>query len=567
MSTAATAPLGTVTPRVGPNPDGQWGMAVHGGAGAITDTSTLSARTEAFTGIVTRGRDLLASGATAVEVCIAVVAELEDCIYFNAGRGSVFTHTGTHEMDACIMDGTSMAAGAVANVSNTRNPIKLAAAVATGTQHVLMVGLGAEALAPKFGIQREDSRFFFSEERYAQLKVARATQSVVLDHGGALEANTNSYATVSPDVFALTSTSPDPDTSTPSDDLPVAATATATDLKWAGEEKFSTVGCVVRDAYGNLASAGSTGGLCNKQPGRVGDTPIPGAGVYANSKTCAVACTGHGETFIKHSVAYDIHARMAYKNDSLQEAMTDVILHTLPPETGGCVGVDSNAEAFALYNTQGMFSGLADSRGRFDVWHRRDLGTPAALAASVVPDVVDPFTSHGVMTVQVARALGTVSRVLVTASQDQAKALDGALLATPPIVSVFRQRDHQPSPTVAQPPQHIAFRTLLMVSPDCPTHEDSVKDTQMLHWAVCNIPSNTQSPANGTVVLAYDPPVAPETGSGFRRYVFLLCSQRGPVDPCTLQAGVRDPRKFSARAFISENDLTVVSGDFTWAKW
>jgi beta-aspartyl-peptidase (threonine type) len=178
--------------------DNRWSLAIHGGAGEISDKASIPVRYAVFKEIVEQGRAMLEDGATALDTCEFVVAQLEDCEYFNAGRGSVFTHVGTHEMDACIMDGTGMQTGAVSNVHNVRNPVKLARVVANHTQHVLLSGMGAEALATQHDIVREDNAYFHTTERYNQLLKARRDNSVVLDHGGALQQDKQSYAKMKP---------------------------------------------------------------------------------------------------------------------------------------------------------------------------------------------------------------------------------------------------------------------------------------------------------------------------------------------------------------------------------
>jgi beta-aspartyl-peptidase (threonine type) len=343
--------------------DGAWAIAAHGGAGAISDKASIPARLKEFEEAFNFGRQMLATGSTAMDAVQEVVARLEDSAYFNAGRGSVFTNSGTHEMDASIMDGSDGTAGAVAMVSNIKNPIHLARTVAKHTQHVMLCGVGASSLAPAHGVEVEDNHYFFTEERYAQLKNARAAGRIVLDHGGEMAQDERSVrvdtsGTVKTGHLRSPGTSPaipyqtinvgdawfvgksfgsieSLDLNGPlpvSEQKPAAAAAAGgggvgapQTGKWAEEHKFGTVGCVARDRYGNLAAAGSTGGLTNKHPGRIGDTPIIGAGVYANSNTCAVACTGQGETFIKHVVAHDVHARIKYQGVPLAAAMDEVL--------------------------------------------------------------------------------------------------------------------------------------------------------------------------------------------------------------------------------------------------
>jgi L-asparaginase / beta-aspartyl-peptidase len=423
----------------GPDMSGRnrWALAMHGGAGEISDKTSIPARMEAFTAIEEEGRKMLSGGASALDTVQHVVSLLEDCKYFNAGRGSVFTHTGTHEMDACIMDGTAMTTGACANVGNVRNPIKLARVIAENTQHCLLAGVGAEALGAQHGIEREDNIFFYQEERYQQLLAARKTGEVVLDHGGALRPEPGSRASMRPEEVGVVDRSNQRTkreaklATADAASAAMHAAAEAEELGFVSEEKFSTVGCVARDIYGNLAAAGSTGGLCNKQPGRVGDTPIVCAGVYANSKTCAIACTGHGETFLKNAVAYDIHARMKYAGKGMSQAMNEAIMKSLPAHTGGCVGVSADGDAYASYNTSGMFTGISDHTGRVEVYHKEDLSSEAAVHFEIVPQVVDPFTSTGVLKVLYERGTGGAKTTLRIAV-GPAVPLDPAMLGSQP---------------------------------------------------------------------------------------------------------------------------------------
>jgi L-asparaginase / beta-aspartyl-peptidase len=253
----------------------------------------------------------------------AAVVVMEDNILFNAGRGAVFTKKGMHELDAAIMDGSTLDAGAIAGVINIRNPVVLAEEVMLHSGHVFLSGEGANDFAIKRGIKSEPDEYFFSDFRYNQWLEVRDSELYQLDH---------------------------------------------TDNKPAGfmkDKKFGTVGAVACDAAGNIAAATSTGGMTNKQFGRVGDTPIIGSGTYANNKTCAISCTGHGEIFIKAVAAFDVSCLMEYKNMSLQQACEEVVMKKLVAMhgEGGLIGVDAKGNAALVFNSPGMYRGLKDSDG------------------------------------------------------------------------------------------------------------------------------------------------------------------------------------------------------------
>ncbi|HET6767776.1 MAG TPA: isoaspartyl peptidase/L-asparaginase [Chitinophagaceae bacterium] len=301
-------------------------IAVHGGAGTISKTSMTpekeAAYLKALNDAIAAGYRILEKNGVALDAVKAAVIELENNILFNAGKGSVFTNTGTHEMDASIMDGKNLDAGAVAAVKNIRNPIELAYAVMKKSGHVFLIGQGAEEFAKQNGIAFEPDEYFFSEFRYKQLLKTKKTTQTALDH------------------------SVDPD-----------------------EKKFGTVGAVACDSIGNLAAATSTGGMTNKQFGRVGDSPIVGIGTYANNKTCAISCTGHGEPFIKAVAAYDVSCLMEYKGLSLEEAMNIVVMDKLMKidGEGGMIGVDARGNAALIFNCEGMYRGVKSSEGRSEL--------------------------------------------------------------------------------------------------------------------------------------------------------------------------------------------------------
>ncbi|WP_262207259.1 isoaspartyl peptidase/L-asparaginase family protein [Serratia proteamaculans] len=296
-------------------------IAIHGGAGAIT-RAALSAEKEqeyiqALSGIVAAGQQILAQGGSALDAVTEAVRLLEECPLFNAGKGSVFTHQGTHELDACVMDGRTCDAGAVAGVSRIRNPILAARAVLENSQHVLFAGEGAEKFATAHGLEMVAQDFFFTQSRFDQLHRAQAEQGrVLLDHDGAEPI--------------------DPDS------------------------KFGTVGAVALDALGNLAAATSTGGMTNKQAGRVGDTPIIGAGCYANNATVAVSSTGTGEIFMRGVAAYDVSALMEYAGLSLQQASDRVVMEKLLAMggSGGMIAIDSQGNVALPFNSEGMYRGF-----------------------------------------------------------------------------------------------------------------------------------------------------------------------------------------------------------------
>jgi|SRR5688572_6771417 len=302
-------------------------IAVHGGAGTISKNSMTSEKEAAYVKALNEAIDagyrILEKNGDALEAVKAAVIELENNILFNAGRGSVFTDTGTHEMDASIMDGRDLGAGAVAAVKNIRNPIELAHTVMKKSEHVFLIGSGAEEFAKQNGIALEPDEYFYSEFRFLQLQKAKRSNETALDH----------------------------------------------DININEERKFGTVGAVACDANGNLAAATSTGGMTNKQWGRVGDSPIIGAGTYANNKTCAISCTGHGEPFIKAVAAYDVSCLMEYKGMSLEEAMDIVVMGKLMKieGDGGMIGVDAKGNASLIFNSEGMYRGFCSSDGKREV--------------------------------------------------------------------------------------------------------------------------------------------------------------------------------------------------------
>lgn len=312
-------------------------IAIHGGAGAIA-RDAMSAEKEreyldALTRIVQGGQAVLAEGGSALDAVTAAVRMLEDCPLFNAGHGAVFTSAGTHELDASIMDGATLRTGAIANVDCIRNPVLAARKVMEQSKHVFFVGEGATAFAREQGLEIVDPSYFSTEARREQLlRVQRDNpDAAVLDHDG---------------HAAVARSQP-----------PLARPADPLDA----DKKFGTVGAVAVDAQGNLAAATSTGGITNKQVGRVGDAPIIGAGCYANNRTCAVSTTGTGEMYIRMVAAYDVSALMEYTGATLEAAAAKVMLEKLPSieGKGGLIAVDAQGNVALPFNTEGMYRGYA----------------------------------------------------------------------------------------------------------------------------------------------------------------------------------------------------------------
>lgn len=299
--------------------DSRYVIAVHGGAGTISssDPESEAPYHQGLQAALAAGAAVLEGGGSALDAVQAAVESLEDCLLFNAGRGSVYTADARHEMDAALMEGSHLAAGAVAGVHHVRNPVALARSVMASSGHVLMVGEGAECFAQQMGLAMEPEVYFHTDERLAQL---RSTQ------GGARDA--------------------------------LAAAFPQAPLQENG--KFGTVGAVARDCHGHLAAAVSTGGLSGKRPGRVGDSAVIGAGIYANDLSCAVVATGTGEHFIRAVAAYDVHARMVYRGQTLQEAAPDVVFGELRRMggLGGLIAVDALGDVRMPFNTSGMYRGL-----------------------------------------------------------------------------------------------------------------------------------------------------------------------------------------------------------------
>lgn len=298
----------------------RFALAVHGGAGTIAREEMTAMRErdhrQALGTALLRGRAVLEHGGSAMDAVEAAVRALEDAPQFNAGRGSVFNADGQHELDASIMCGHSLKAGAVACVQNVKNPVVLARRVMEHSPHVLISGLGAFEFAHKHKVLLEDDQYFFEQFRYDQWQKTKGTDVYQLDHSS-------------------------------------------------GEHKYGTVGAVALDVHGHLAAATSTGGMTNKRWQRIGDSPLIGAGTYADDRTCAVSCTGHGESFIRAVAAHDVSALVDYRGLSLQEAVRIVVHDKLPPleGDGGLIAVDRAGNTVLDFNCTGMYRGWLTPEG------------------------------------------------------------------------------------------------------------------------------------------------------------------------------------------------------------
>jgi beta-aspartyl-peptidase (threonine type) len=306
-------------------------IAIHAGAGTISksDFSADKEREirETLEKAVRAGYEVLNSGGSSLDAVSGAITILEDSPHFNAARGAVFNAEGKNELDASIMDGSDLNAGAVAAVHNVRNPVLLARKVMTDSAHVLLMGAGAEQFGRDHDISFEDDEYFFTEYRWQQLQKAKANDS-----------SETTFLSETPD-------------------------------RW-----FSTVGAVALDSQGNLAAGTSTGGMTNKRWGRVGDSPIIGAGTYADNRSCAVSATGHGEYFIRATVARDICARVQYTGVSLAEAADQVINKELIEMggSGGIIALDPQGNIALTFNTPGMYRASVDTNGKVIVAIYRD---------------------------------------------------------------------------------------------------------------------------------------------------------------------------------------------------
>jgi len=293
----------------------KYAIVIHGGAGVMSKSAMNEEQQEAYKSKLNEalilGQKLLKEGNTATDVVVRVVEVLENSPLFNAGKGAVFTHDGINELDASIMEGKTLNAGAVAGVRDVKNPIKAAREVMENSAHVLLSGEGASEFAKEQGLEIVKNKYFFTESRYQSLKRLQKRERERTE-----------------------------------------------------KDNTGTVGCAVLDTYGNICAGTSTGGMTNKKYGRIGDSPVIGAGTYANNKTCAVSCTGHGEYYIRLGFARDISALMEYQNMSLEEACAEEIrkLSELGG-TGGVIGIDAEGNVAMEFNTSGMFRGYIKSSG------------------------------------------------------------------------------------------------------------------------------------------------------------------------------------------------------------
>lgn len=317
-------------------------LVIHGGAGTITRQSMTPEKEQAYRAVLDKaleeGYAVLEKGGTSLDAVEAAIHVMEESPLFNAGKGAVFTHEGKNELDASIMSGKDLAAGAVAGVTTIKSPISAARAVMEKSEHVMLTGRGAEQFAKEKGLEIVDPSYFYTEARWQSLLKIQKEEGTELDHSAKETPKIEKKgkkAKKRKDVgFSVDS------------------------LLFEGK-KFGTVGCVALDQYGNLAAGTSTGGMTNKRWNRVGDAPIIGAGTYANNETCAVSATGHGEYFIRSVVGHDISALMAYKGLSLAEATNEVVMKKLVKMggEGGIIAVDKNGNIAMPFNSEGMYRG------------------------------------------------------------------------------------------------------------------------------------------------------------------------------------------------------------------
>lgn len=307
----------------------KFGLVIHGGAGTIERSNLPPEREREYRAGLERalaaGYEILKRGGSSLDATEAAVRVLEDDPHFNAGKGAVFTNAGTNELDAAIMDGQTLKAGAVANLRHIQNPISLARMVMEKSLYVLMTGEGAEMFAKENGVPiLPDQKYFFTQERWNALQKLKAAGK----SGGVGEKK-----------FIISD-----------------------------QDRHGTVGAVALDQNGNLAAATSTGGTTNKKAGRVGDSPIIGGGTYANNQTCAISCTGDGEYFIRAVVAHEISALMEHRGMPLRDAAQTALDRAKQlGGTGGLIAIDKNGEIAFPFNTNGMYRGYVDPQGKFVV--------------------------------------------------------------------------------------------------------------------------------------------------------------------------------------------------------
>ena len=307
----------------------KFGLVIHGGAGTIERSKMTPKREHEYrAGIehaLAAGYDILKRGGSSLDATEAAVRALEDDPHFNAGRGAVFTNVGTNELDAAVMDGKTLKAGAVACLKHIKNPVSLARLVMEKSGHVMMDGEGAETFAKENGIEFVDLKYFYTEERWQALQKVKAAEE---NRSGAAKK-----------AFIISD-----------------------------QDRHGTVGAVALDGEGNLAVATSTGGTTNKRAGRVGDSPVIGAGTYANNATCAVSATGDGEYFIRATVGHDVSALMEYRGMPLKEAAQTVLDKVARlGGNGGLIAIDREGNMALPFNTSGMYRGYVDRNGKFVV--------------------------------------------------------------------------------------------------------------------------------------------------------------------------------------------------------
>ena len=308
----------------------EFAIIIHGGAGTILKKNMSNDKEKAYKEkleeAIKVGHSILKDGGTSQDAVLKTIQVLEESPLFNAGKGAVFTHEETNELDASFMDGKTLNAGAVAGVTNVKSPIELAIKIMTDSDHVMLSGKGASIFAKEKGLEIVDPSYFYTERRFKALQRIKEREKT--------ESNQDDKTAAFYDA----------------------------DIKNA---KFGTVGCVALDKNGNIAAGTSTGGMTNKRWGRIGDAPIIGSGTYANNKTCGVSSTGWGEYFIRSQVAYDISAQMEYQEKTLKQATTDVIQNKLTKlgGTGGVVALDKNGNMSFEFNTAGMYRASMNDKG------------------------------------------------------------------------------------------------------------------------------------------------------------------------------------------------------------
>lgn len=316
-------------------------IVIHGGAGTILKKNLTPEKEAAYHAnlkeALIAGKEALDKGEKAEIAVVECIKVMENSPLFNAGKGAVFTHEETIEMDASIMEGSELNAGAACSISRIKNPITLALAIMNKSHHVMLSGKGADDFGKSQNLEIVDNDYFKDSIRYRQLKKVQEMEEAILDHDG--------------DQGAA-----------------VDSSETEFNIMLGEDKKFGTVGAVVRDNNHHLAAGTSTGGMTNKRFGRVGDSPLIGAGTYANDSTCAISCTGHGEFFIRHAVAYNVHSRMHLKGETLNEAGNYVINKELAEVEGmgGLIGIDNEGNFVMPFNTKGMFRAVLYEDGRIE---------------------------------------------------------------------------------------------------------------------------------------------------------------------------------------------------------